>query len=330
MSEILLVLVVAFSILLIFALPYLGESVKYARNQPIRDMVFSGDFITADRFESDWIHKGFFGNYGSKYVDGPGCYIILMFNSPVSGTDYSHYVNGYVGQSINVCSRVHNHLNGKGNGDVYADRKAGKYLYVKIIPCSKSELNDLEIRLIAAFDFNRLYNRSKGAGSKHEGIPDSRYRGNFEVATRDTRPHAPSRSAAPINNSSSRPPVAPSPPPRVNPSANSSVPKNPPVSKSIESLKRGAMNGDISAQYKLGCMYEQGITVEKDYYYAAMWYRMAAERHHRKAIVQLAAMYRDGRGVPKDYETAIKMLRPLAANGDQNAIHMLEDIQRSW
>ena len=41
-----------------------------------------------------------------------------------------------------MCKRVHSHFNGKGNGDVYADIKYGKY--VQFYPCGKNELNKIE------------------------------------------------------------------------------------------------------------------------------------------------------------------------------------------
>ncbi len=160
-----------FFIVLLFILsisPYvIGAIIRNSRNEEIREKVFSGSFMSADEFERNRMIKGFTGNYGSKYSDTSGCYSSLIFNNPVTDNNYECYANGYIGQSIHVISRVHNHLTGKGNGDVYADRKNGKFVYVKIMTCSIEELNKLEKDLIAAFDWNRLYNRSKGGGVKH-------------------------------------------------------------------------------------------------------------------------------------------------------------------
>ena len=157
----------------------IGGVVKRYRNEEIKSRVFNGSFMSAEQFERDRMIKGFAGNYGSKYSDTSGCYIILIFDRPVTDGNYECYRNGYIGQSINVVSRVHNHLTGKGNGDVYADRKNGKYLYVKIITCPVAELNSLEVRLIEAFDWKRLYNKSRGGGTRHEGIPDRSYSGGY-------------------------------------------------------------------------------------------------------------------------------------------------------
>ncbi len=160
--------------------PYIvGAYIRNTRNEEIRRRVFSGAFISAEQFERDRLIKGFAGRYGSYYSDTSGCYIILIFSNPVTDGNFQSYKNGYIGQSVTVISRVHNHLTGKGNGDVYADRKNGLYIYVRIITCPVAELNDLEVKLIGAFDWNRLYNRSKGGGSKHEGIPDRPFSGHL-------------------------------------------------------------------------------------------------------------------------------------------------------
>ncbi len=319
----LLVLVMIAGVAFIFALPYIEKEITYSRSEGIRTVVFSGDFMTADQFERDWSRSDFIGKYGSRFVDGPGCYIILMFDSPVANGDYSRYINGYIGQSINACARVHNHLTGKGNGDVYADRKSGKYLYVKIITCEISELNDLETRLIASFDWDRLYNRSKGGGSKHEGIPDRKYSGNYASATKEVRPRVHS-STQPSSYSNRNESARPRPP--------QSKALHPPDfldSSTIELLKTKAVNGDIDSQYKLGMLYEQGRLVSCDYYYAAMWYRMASNCHHQNSIIHLAMMYKDGRGVPKNLDTAVRMLEPLASSGNKNAKDILNCIQRN-
>lgn len=133
----------------------------------IRETIYHSDFISANEFEANWIvssgrkRSGF---AGYKYGDTPGCYIILIFSHPVLDGNYSNYDDVYIGQSVNVCQRVHNHLNGKGNGDVYADLRNGKYVYVQFQRCERYEMNDLEKRLIAAFDATSSYNNTKGGG----------------------------------------------------------------------------------------------------------------------------------------------------------------------
>ena len=305
---------------------YLGSVFRSRKNQEIRDRVFSGNFMTATEFNGSWVKKGFTGNYGSKYGDGPGCYIILMFSRPVVNGDYSNYENGYIGQSVTACARVRNHLTGKGNGDVYADVRNGKYVYVKIITCSVAELNDLETRLIGAFDMKRLYNRSKGGGSKHEGTPDRRYSGNFNTAVGGVRNNhdtsAPPKSyAESAVRKSQQNPVHENPKPQPNVQASS--PSNP-----LDDLKSKAMSGDVYAQYKLGKLYELGESVPKDEFYAFMWYKMAAERGHPEAMLQLAMMYEEGRGTQKNPYEARRLLTLLARSGNERAIQKLNQLSR--
>ena len=78
------------------------------------------------------------------------------------GKLYMHYENIYIGQSQNICQRVHNHLNGKGKGDVYADIKYGMEAYVRLIPCKEKKMNEKEKELIEAFHATESYNKTKG------------------------------------------------------------------------------------------------------------------------------------------------------------------------
>ncbi|MBE6528182.1 MAG: sel1 repeat family protein [Thermoplasmata archaeon] len=287
---------------LCFAPYFIGEANKRSNNERIRDKVFSGNFIPADEFDREWVVKGFAGNYGSKYNDGPGCYIILMFDAPVNDGDYSDYINGYIGQSVNACARVHNHLNGKGNGDVYADRKNGKHLYVKIISCDRSELNSLERQLIASFDKNRLYNKNKGGGVKHGDIPDRTYSGSY----------VPKQQSAPKMTVQQKQ------------EAGKKITEQ---YSEIARMKSLALEGDITSQYKLGVAYEHGIGVNKDDFEAAMWYKKAAEQNHASAMYQLAIMYMEGRGTYMDIDETKRLLKRLKERGDRKASDLLEYLE---
>ncbi|MBR3245048.1 MAG: GIY-YIG nuclease family protein [Parasporobacterium sp.] len=72
----------------------------------------------------------------------------------------------YVGQSKNVYKRVSNHLNGKGNGDVYADFKYGNHFTIRVIPLAGSgytSLNQLERHYIDYYKaFSKGYNKNRG------------------------------------------------------------------------------------------------------------------------------------------------------------------------
>ena len=121
-------------------------------------------FIYYEDFEANWISKwkGNKGIDGYKLRERSGCYVILIFNRWVRHGNYSNYRDVYVGQSSYMYSRVHDHLNGAGNGDVYADVKYGKKVYVMFIPCKRSEMNHIEKELIEKYDATSSYNTTKG------------------------------------------------------------------------------------------------------------------------------------------------------------------------
>lgn len=140
-----------------------ARNTKRAVNARLRRKMRRGGFMHYTKFEQDWIiDRRDNAQTGYKYNDRPGCYIIMIFDKPVHGKRFRNYENIYIGQSVNVCQRVHNHFNGKGNGDVYADIKYGKEAYVRIVPCKAKRLNDMETALIEAFSATDSYNKTKG------------------------------------------------------------------------------------------------------------------------------------------------------------------------
>ena len=136
-----------------------------AKQARLRGKVRKGGFTYWEKFESEWIVSEK-DRVGLKYNDFSGCYVILIFEKPVHGRRFSGWENIYVGQSVNVCQRVHNHFNGKGKGDVYADIKYGKFAYVRIIPVKQKRLNDMETALIEAFSATESYNKTKGGAKQ--------------------------------------------------------------------------------------------------------------------------------------------------------------------
>ena len=147
---------------------YYRHSVKKRRQQRIekrreeRRRILN-NFVFYKEFEHQWITGR---GRGLKYEDGPGCYVILFFDEPVTDQNYEHYKNVYVGQSVNRYQRVHNHFNGKGNGDVYADIKYGKFVYVKFFPCYDVEMNRLEQSLIHKLNATKSYNNTRGGSQQ--------------------------------------------------------------------------------------------------------------------------------------------------------------------
>lgn len=135
---------------------------KKVTNARLRRRIRHGEFLHYTEFEENWIVKDAPAPTGYKYNDFPGCYVIMIFDKPVHGRRFTNYENIYIGQSVTVCARVHNHFSGKGKGDVYADIKYGKQAYVRIVPCRAKRLNDMETALIEAFGATESYNRTKG------------------------------------------------------------------------------------------------------------------------------------------------------------------------
>src|SRR5207249_7973463 len=86
-------------------------------------------------------------------------------------------------------------------------------------------------------------------------------------------------------------------------------------SDGIKACASAAERGDISAQYTLGTIYDQGLGVPRDYREAFRWYTMAANGGHYFAQYNLGGMYHDGQGVPKDDAVAAAWWRKAADAG---------------
>ena len=129
-----------------------------------RRQVMEGESIAADAFLRNWRVGKRGSGLGYAAIDQSGCYVILT-NSVSRGNGDVSYDAVYVGQSVHVCSRVRQHLTGHGNGDVYADVRDGKDVQIRIVPCTKKQMKDVERELIAAFHATDYYNRTRG-GSK--------------------------------------------------------------------------------------------------------------------------------------------------------------------
>ena len=76
-----------------------------------------------------------------------------------------------------------------------------------------------------------------------------------------------------------------------------------------------AEQGNASAQFNLGKMYEFGQGVPQDDAKAVEWYRKAAEQGYASAQKNLGVMYEFGQGVPQDDTKAVEWYRKAAEQG---------------
>ena len=91
---------------------------------------------------------------------------------------------------------------------------------------------------------------------------------------------------------------------------------------------KSAEQGHATAQFNLGNMYDNGRGVPQDYKKAVYWWIKSAEQGKAKAQYNLGNMYSHGRGVPKNYKLAYMWGSISAYNGYENAragINLLEE-----
>jgi len=81
-----------------------------------------------------------------------------------------------------------------------------------------------------------------------------------------------------------------------------------------------AEQGDATAQYNLGVMYDNGRGVPQDYKEAVKWYRLSAEQGFADAQGNLGLMYAKGEGVPQDYVLSHMWFNLSGSNGNKNAV----------
>jgi uncharacterized protein len=96
--------------------------------------------------------------------------------------------------------------------------------------------------------------------------------------------------------------------------------------KALEILIPLAEQGDAQAQFKLGTIYDYGRGVSPDYQQAYKWYKLSADKGNGFSIYGLAWLHRNGQRVKKKqnksndlFKKALKILRPLAEQGDAQA-----------
>jgi TPR repeat protein len=76
-----------------------------------------------------------------------------------------------------------------------------------------------------------------------------------------------------------------------------------------------AEEGNPSAQFYVGLLYDKGNGVPQDYTVARMWYEKAAVQGYAMAQFYVGLLYDKGNGVPQDYTVARTWYEKAAARG---------------
>jgi len=88
-----------------------------------------------------------------------------------------------------------------------------------------------------------------------------------------------------------------------------------------------AEQGDASAQFNLGLMYEDGQGVPQDYKEAVKWTRLAADQGDADAQYNLGQMYYFSRGVPQDSVLAHMWWNLAGSNGNKDALENKKNLE---
>ncbi len=86
-------------------------------------------------------------------------------------------------------------------------------------------------------------------------------------------------------------------------------------SVALEKIKEAAEAKDVTAQYYLGIIYEDGIGVAENPLEAFNWMKLAAQQGMARAQMNLGWMYKNGAGVAQDYSEAAKFYRQASEQG---------------
>jgi hypothetical protein len=95
------------------------------------------------------------------------------------------------------------------------------------------------------------------------------------------------------------------------------VPEN--DAEAVRWYRLAAEQGNASAQYNLGNMYDSGEGVPENDAEAVRWYRLAAEQGLSAAQLNLGYSYANGEGVQQNNVRAYVWWSAGAAQGDENA-----------
>lgn len=94
-------------------------------------------------------------------------------------------------------------------------------------------------------------------------------------------------------------------------------------SVSLEQTKQAAKHGDVSAQYYLGCAYEDGNGVPIDNVESFKWVTLAAQQGLSRAQRTLGFKYENGLGVETNFSEAWEWFQKASKLGDPYANYLL-------
>ena len=98
--------------------------------------------------------------------------------------------------------------------------------------------------------------------------------------------------------------------------------------EAFKCFQKVAEQGNASAQFNLGVMYENGRGVKQDYFKAVEWYQKAAEQGNASAQSNLGYMYYDGEGVRQNYTKAKEYFGLACDNKDQDGCDMYKKLNQ--
>ncbi|MFA6104866.1 MAG: tetratricopeptide repeat protein [Victivallaceae bacterium] len=84
-------------------------------------------------------------------------------------------------------------------------------------------------------------------------------------------------------------------------------------------FEREFKKGNYDAAFRLGCIYDEGLGVKKDYKKAFYYYSIAADKNYPDAINNLGLIYEHGNGVPQDFIKAKQLYEKAIGAGSKNA-----------
>ena len=107
------------------------------------------------------------------------------------------------------------------------------------------------------------------------------------------------------------------------------LPAGPYPSDPLLEWKPLAEQGDVTAQYNLGVIYENGVGTQQNYKTAVNWYTKAAEQDLQNAQYNLGYMYAHGKGVLENDKIALEWWKKAAERGDAEFQNRLAQIYKS-